>query len=313
MNVAVVGGTRFLGLAIVEALVDRGHTVTVVHRGSTTAQLPEGVSEVFLDARQPCALVACLNDGRYEVAIDTILDAATLRDGVTRSPHTLKHFIHCGSTGVYTPMREIPVREGDKCDPPAEFGGFEHKLEQDRVLLNAFGRSGFPATILRPTNIYGPGDIPLDIWGARDPRFFNRLAKSEPVTLPNDGRALLQPGYVKDLGRAFAQAIEVPAAIGQIYNISSPRAIQLSTYLEIMKDCIGSKSEVRYASMSGILRDYLSVGKVNEAGIRFVCEHMSVDISKARDEIGFVPEMTIEEGMARNVAWMRERGIIPRA
>ena len=311
MNVVVIGGTRFLGIAVVRALAARGHRVMVVHRGMTKADLPEGVAEHHADVRDTQGLVAYLRDMQPEAIIDTILQADTLRALVDGMHGGLKQFVHCGSTGVYTPMRRIPAQEDDRCDPPPELGGFEHKLEQDAVLLDAHRKHGFPATILRPTNIYGRGDIPLEIWGGRNPGFFRRLVRNEPVTLPNDGRALLQPGHVAELGEAFALALDAPGSIGQVCNISSARAVELNVYLQIIKDALGSTSPVDYAPMDRILAENLPSRKVNDGGLRFVCEHMCVDVSKARRKLGFSPTITLEEGMRDNLAWMREEGIIP--
>ena len=128
MNVVVIGGTRFLGLAIVRALAARGHRVTVLHRGTTQAELPDGVAEHHADARDASALAGYLRDAQPEAIIDTILQADTLRALVDGMHGGLKQFVHCGSTGVYTPMRRIPAQEHDTCDPLPEFGGFEHKL-----------------------------------------------------------------------------------------------------------------------------------------------------------------------------------------
>jgi len=310
MNVLVIGGTRFLGVAIVRALHRRGCRTTVAHRGHTRADLPEGVTEYALDIRDRNALAACLRGHRYDAVIDTILDADALRFIVPLLEGRIRQFVHCGSTGVYTPMVRIPAQEGDVCNPLPEYGGFGPKLEQDKVLLQAHEKTGFPATILRPTNIYGAGDIPLDIWGTRNPGFFRRLVQHEPVTLPNDGRALLQPGHVEELGEAFALALDAPGAIGKVYNISSARAVELRAYLQILKDALRSESPVEYEPMERLLEKYLPARKINEGGLRFVCEHMCVDITKAREELGFAPTISLEEGLAQNLAWMREKGII---
>jgi len=311
MNVLVIGGTRFLGLSIVRSLVAYGHHVVVAHRGLTAAKLPDDVHEYHVDVRDRKDLKECLEYHPFDAVIDTILNVTDLEFLVPLLRDRAKRFIHCGSTGVYTPMKGVPAYENDASAPPPEMGGFEQKLKQDLFLLNEYRQNGFPATILRPTNIYGPGDIPLDVWGGRAAGFFRRVARHEMITLPNDGRALLQPGYVAELGEAFVQALEAPEAVGQVYNISSAQAVTLRTYLAVIKEVLGSRSPVVFSPMEDILAESLPSGRVNESGLRFVCEHMCVDINKARRELGYMPLISLEEGMARNVRWMREQGYLP--
>ncbi len=308
MNVIVIGGTRFLGRSIVNGLLRRGHLVTVVHRGRTAFE-EERMKEVLLDKNDHRALGAFLAGAKCDAVIDTILSADDLKSIIPILKGKIEHFVHCGSTGVYAPMKRIPAWEDDPCNPPPELGGYGYKLDQDVVLMTAYAEFGFPATVLRPTNIYGPGDVPLDIWGARDPGFFRRLARGGDITVPNDGRALLQPGYVEELGDAFSLPLRNEGVIGQIYNISSRRCVTLNEYLSIMMDILGSGSKVSHMPMDELMATY--PGKFRHpAGLKFVCEHMCVDIHKAMSQLGFAPEISLEEGLRRNLEWMKREGML---
>ena len=181
MKVLLIGGTRFLGLAIANALHRHGHRVVVAHRGHTKAALPDTAREIHVDVADQKSLESCLLAEQYDAVVDTILGAKTLEWMVTTLNGRIRQFVHCGSTGVYAPMKRIPATEEDPCEALPQYGGFGAKLEQDEVLMRAHRQTGFPATILRPTNIYGAGDIPLDIWGARNPAFFRRLTQNPPV------------------------------------------------------------------------------------------------------------------------------------
>jgi len=309
MKVLVIGGTRFLGRWVVEGLLRRGHEVAVLHRGNTPSQSP-AAKEILLDKNDRGRLKDLLTGTRFDAVIDTILSADDLRFVVPLLRDRISHYVHCGSTGVYAPMKFIPAREEDPCDPPHELGGFEAKLEQDRVLLKANAEYSFPATILRPTNIYGPGDVPLDIWGGRDKGFFRRLVRGEEITVPNDGRALIQPGYVKELGDAFSLPLGTEESVGEIYNISSPRAVTLDEYLRTMKEILGSSSSVGHMSLEELVAAYPQYLGSSSAGLRFVCEHMCVDIGKAKHGLGFSPQVSLEEGLTENFRWMRERGML---
>ena len=136
MKVVIIGGTRFLGRSIVRGLLNRGHEVLSVHRGRTEFSM-EGMREVLLDKNDRKALKDFLLSTKYDAVMDTILSADDLRFLVPILDGRVRNYVHCGSTGVYAPMKFLPAREEDECNPPHELGGFESKLEQDQVLLEA--------------------------------------------------------------------------------------------------------------------------------------------------------------------------------
>ena len=51
-------------------------------------------------------------------------------------------------------------------------------------------------------------------------------------------------------------------------------------------------------------------GKANESGLRFICEHMSIDWGKAKMELGYTPRITLREGLADSLRWMTSQGIL---
>lgn len=306
MNVLVVGGTRFLGAAIARELLRRGRRVSVLHRGKTPGALPAAVRHVLGDARDPAVVENCLREGRYDGVIDTILGAADLERCLPLFRRHTGQLVHCGSTGVYAPIRHAPAREDDPTPCPAEFGGFAEKLQQDRLVVDFHRQTGFKTCSLRPSNIFGAGDVPLDLWGARNPACFARIAAGLPVTLPNDGRALLQPVHVDDLAPAFCAALEADRAAGQIYNVSAERAVTLTHYAELAIELLGSSSPIEYAPVEAIL----ATGKANEAGLRFLCEHMSIDVAKAARDLDYRPRWGVRDGLADSLRWMVERDLL---
>lgn len=306
MKVLIVGGTRFLGAAIARELLRHGHRVTVLHRGKTPGDLPAEVTHVLGDARDRACVEAQLRDGRYDAVVDTILQADDLAWCLPLLHRYTGGLVHCGSTGVYAPADRVPSRETDPTPCPPELGGFGSKLAQDQALLNFHERTGFRVCSLRISNVIGPGDVPLDIWGARNPGYFQRLADHQPVWIPNDGRALVQPVHVNDLARGFRAAMETENASGQIYNLSSDRAVTLTCYAQLAAELLGSRSSFRHVPMSEIL----ATGKANEAGLRFLCEHMSIDTSKAGRDIGYRPEIGLRQSLRETLDWMVQKNLL---
>jgi len=309
--VLIIGGTRFIGPYIVGHLLAHGHEVVALNRGKSSGLLPDEVERMYCDKSDREDFRAKLTAREFDAVIDTCLEADDLKFALPLLEGRISHFIHTSSTGVYAPIRRLPAREDDKIEM-VEGMGFLDKWEQDKVLLEAHKRSGFPATIIRPSNIYGPGGVPLDIWGARNPKFFQRLIDNRPIAIPNDGRALFQPGYVEELTETFAFALENQKSIGEIYNVSSPRAVTLNEYVRLIAGILGSNSGTYHIPVEELIALYEEDGTINPVGARFVCEHMCIDISRARRELGYEPKISLEEGMERNIQWMFDQGLIQR-
>ncbi len=306
MNVLIIGGTRFLGAAVARELVARGSSVTVFHRGQTAADLPETVTHVLGDARDPSLVEETLKTGFFGAVVDTILRVEDLEWYLPLLEQHTGCLVHCGSTGVYAPMAAVPAREDDPTPCPAEYGGFAEKRDQDQVLLAFHERTGFNACSLRVSNVFGAGDVPLDGWGARDPKYFQRMADGLEIWIPERGRALLQPVHVSDLARGFCNALETDKVAGQVYNLSSDRAVTLDEYARLGMKLLGSDSPVRHVSMDEIL----ATGKTNEGGLRFICEHMSIDWGKAHQDFGYTPQISVRKGLRDSLQWMVDQDLL---
>jgi len=102
VKVLIVGGTRFLGAAIASELCARGHQVTALHRGKTRGDVPEQVEHILCDAHERAEVEPHLTR-RFDAVVDTILTDSDLAWYLPLLQDCAERFIHCGSTGVYTP------------------------------------------------------------------------------------------------------------------------------------------------------------------------------------------------------------------
>jgi len=306
MKVLVIGGTRFLGRAIVDDLAARGHDATVMNRGNHPP--PSNARSIRCDKSDRDAFRRTLTGEHWDAVVDTILRDDDLEFVVDALEGRIERFLHTGSIGVYAPCRRVPARESDPLKDIDEEFAFTPKLRQDRVLLRAHAERGFPATILRMSNIYGPGDVPLDGWGGRRPAFFQMIRDGETVPLPNEGRALLHPGYVVDLGRAFGDAMERQTTIGQVYNIGGDRALTMRDYVALIAEALEVEPNLEFTTASDILERFPDL--TGRRGLLFSCEHMCCDIGKAERDLGWRPRVPLDVGLRRNIDWMQKEGLL---
>ena len=306
-RVLIIGGTRFLGLAIAEPFIAKGYDVYEMNRGTRASAT--GVKEqIICDKNDRKAFAAVLKKYRWDIIIDTILTDEDLEFAINELGDNVGHFIHTGSMGVYGDAKQIPAVESQPLKQyTGEYIVFNYKIAQDQVIIKAFQERAFPGTILRMSYIYGAGDNLLDGWGGRSEEFFRIMHKDKKIVLPNDGRALLHPGHVKDLGRAFLHAAERPESIGQIYNIGGSHALMMKDYVEKIAVAMQIKVNIEYAPFEKVVKLYPTI--VNERGMKFACQHMCGSIIKAKRELDWRPEISLYTGLRENIEWMKSQKI----
>ncbi len=309
MKVLVLGGTGWLGHRIAREFSEHGHDVTILTRGLKTEFVENvgGIKRIVADKNDEAAMANVLGGG-YTHVIDSVPSESSL-ELVFKYASCLTHYLHCSSTGGYAPLKSIP---GNETSPYLGFQGkgWNGKRLVDAHALQRFSLDGFPATVIRPCYITGPGKLPLDNLGGRRDDFIRDIIEERPLDLPDNGLSLLQPIHVEELARSFRLAAERPRiSIGQIYNICLDHAFTLNRYLEITAAAFGKKPNINYMSIDDILAKYGS--SVDEIGLRFLATHMCFDISKARRDLGFEPRMTPEEAVVETALWAaKEQGLI---
>ena len=307
MKILLIGGTRFLGRHICQNLVERGHLVVLLNRG--TMSPPETAARLIkCDKNDRETLKDALLGEHWDVVIDTILSDQDLEFVIPILEGKIVQFIHCGSIGVYLPSHRLPARESHPLRLHDEPFNFNAKLLQDQVVLNAHATRGFPCTILRMSIIYGAGDVPLDGWGGRQPGFFLRLLKGKSIPLPNEGRALVHPGHVTDLARAFGDVLERPGNMGQVYNICGERALPMAQYIRVLAASLGVEANLTEERPEAIRAQFPDL--VEERRLFISMEHGSCDIAKAEKTLGWHPTVPLEVGLADNMEWMRREGLL---
>jgi nucleoside-diphosphate-sugar epimerase len=312
MNTLIIGGTRFVGDSLARQLLADGHSVTVANRGRTPDTLPDSVTRLRVDIGQPGQLEAALAGQIYDAVINMIAQ------GTTRTKPVLEavlpkagHYLQCGSTGVYAPLKYCPADEDHPTAPPEELGGFAAKVEADELAAKLCAERRVPLTIIRPSNIIGAGDVPLDIWGARNPKFFQRLLAGRVISVPNDGQALLQPVHRDDVARPFVLALANPAPY-RLYNVSSAYALTLDYYVEVLGDLLGRRPVVEHVPAEELLRRYPDPQRLNPGGLKFLCLHMCFQLGKIRQGLGYEPQWRPEMALEQSLEWMFGQDLICR-
>ena len=310
MKVLVLGGTGWLGHNIALTFNDAGYDVTVCSRGKKKifAENISHIRSIKANKKDHKQLEKIFRKENYDIVIDSVPEENSIA-GIHKYARGLKHYIHCSSTGGYTPLPFIP------CDESAPYtgfpygegygGGWDNNAAYDTAVMNFFNIDGFPATVIRPCYITGPGMRPLDNIGSRRPDFISDIINNVTLDLPDNGLALLQPIHVKDLARSFLLAAENSRkSIGQIYNICLEKAVTLNKYLEINASAFNTEVTINHIPMEKMLEKYKN--KINPVFLLFFGNHMCFDISKAKEQLAYIPKYSTEEAIKETALWAAE-------
>ena len=167
MRITIIGGTGHVGTFLVPRLVALGHETTCVSRSQRQPYQPhaawERVRQLTLDrAAEEAAgrfgeqIAATEPDAVIDMICFTIESARHLVEALGGR---VRHFLHCGTIWVHGPGVEVPTTEEQPRRPFGEYGCRKAAIEE--YLLDQARRNRFPATVLHPGHIVGPGWPPL--------------------------------------------------------------------------------------------------------------------------------------------------------
>jgi nucleoside-diphosphate-sugar epimerase len=301
MRIVVIGATGHIGTWLVPRLVRGGHDVIAVSRGVRGPYQPfrewEHVDHAVIDrdrAEQDGSFGGRIRDLRGDAVIDLICfdreSAAHLVDALRSS---VKHFVHCGTLWVHGVPRAAPYDETAPREPFGDYG--VKKAEIEKYLLDESAR-GFPATILHPGHITGPGWIPVNPAGNLQPEIFERLLYGEVIDLPDDGLARLQHVHADDVASAFELAIEKPAeSIGESFHVAAREPVTMRSYAESVASWGGHNGYFSFLPLEEWKRNH------TERDIEITLDHMihspCASIAKAERILGFEPRYTAVEAV----------------
>jgi 2'-hydroxyisoflavone reductase len=159
-SLLVLGGTKFLGRALVEAAVDRGYTVTLFNRGITNPGLFEGVVETVRGDRE--VDLSALAGRTWDAVVDVAAYyPAVVQRSVDALGGSVARYLFVSTVSVYADQRVPPVegapvqRLEDPSDPSPDSYGARKAACEDVVV----GTLGDRATVVRPGLIVGPHDL----------------------------------------------------------------------------------------------------------------------------------------------------------
>ncbi len=319
MKILIIGGTRFIGLEVVQQLHRSGHQVVVFSRGRTQVELPTGVQRITGDRKQ----LGNYKGEFQQVSPDVVLDMIPITEGdslafVNTFRGIAQRVVVVSSQDVYraygllidiesgpvesTPLTEdAPLRQvlypyrGET--PRAVDDPSQYLDDYDKILVEGtiLGDSELPGTVLRLPMVYGPGDYQHRLYP-----YLKRMDDGRPAIILDEGLAQWRwtRGYVENVAAAIVLAVTDERAVGRIYNVGEIEALPMVEWVRETGKAAGWNGQV-IAIPRDQLPDYLKSGINTD-------HHLITDSSRIRNELNYQEIVSLDDGMARTVAWERQ-------
>jgi uncharacterized protein YbjT (DUF2867 family) len=277
--VAVAGGTGLVGGAIARELVSRGHRVVVLTRRPPAPGGPFEYRQA--DATQPDGLVAAL------AGVDALVISLAFRNSPVEAPRrgrTFELVDAAGTEALAAAAREAGVRRliyisGAGAAPDAAKHWFRAKWRAEEAIRG----SGITYTILRPSWIYGPGDHSLN-------RFVGFSRRLPFIPQIGNGRQLLAPVFVDDVGALAADALVTPAAENVALDVGGPETLTMDEIVRTALRVLGRRRPILHAPV--ILMKLMTAPltllpspPMTPSAIDFVVQSAQVDIGPLKEKL----------------------------
>ncbi len=202
---------------------------------------------------------------------------------------------------------QAPATEEQPRRPFGEYG--IQKAAIEAYLLDQARRHGFPATVLHPGHIVGPGWAPLNPAGHFNPEIFTRLSRGEALTLPNLGQETVHHVHADDVAQAFMQAMaHHSGAVGESFHVVSPAALSLRGYAEAMAAWFGCQADLRYLPWD----EWKGTVSPEEASATWdhIAHSPCCSIAKAERVLNYNPRYSSLQAVQEAVIWLIDHQVI---
>lgn len=304
----VTGGGGFIGSHIVEELVRRNETVTIIDNFSTgkhenVEPFEDDVEVIEADIAEAKNLTQFLKGADYvihQAAIPSvpksIIDPVkshnanvngTLRLLVACREAGVKRVVYASSSSLYGDSPTLPKHEGMTPNPLSPYGA--QKLFGE-MYCQVFTRAyGLETVALRYFNVFGPRQDATSQYSGVLALFIPAVLQDRRPTIHGDGLQSRDFTFVKNVVEANLLACKAPGVAGEVFNIACGDRITVNSMLQQINKITGKDVAPIY-------------GDPRKGDIK----HSHADITRAKERLGYQPKVSFEDGLRSTIEWYRQ-------
>lgn len=327
MKILVTGSTGFIGSYFIPMLLHQGHTVKLLVRNEEKARKLFGNTCDYHigDITDRSSLKGCCDgiDIVFHLVAKSGNDLPTKEnfeifrkinvegtENIIAECTNVKKFIYVSSTAAMGLVKENPISEKSKCNPELPYQVSKYEAKN---LIRKKCKDNFPGIIVRPSKVYGVNETNYTYLTLA------KLVKKGFFLKIGNGHNYTSNIYVHDFAR-FLVCLVDNGRIGETYIVSSDKSIDFIESGKIIADELGIQLRVVKISpyimlmASSILeRIFTILGRkpvVTRRNIQMTLQDRVYDVSKVKREVGFTPEVSMEEGIRKVIRWYKKKGIV---
>jgi len=305
-NYLVTGGAGFIGSHLAEELVRRGERVRVVDNLSTgkrqnLAHVPDveflegDLADLDVARRAVDGMEYVLHQAAIPSVPRSVQDPVTSnRANIDASLNILvaardagvKRLVYAGSSSAYGNTPTLPKVETMATAPLSPYALQKLVAEQYGQMFTAL--YGLETVTIRYFNVFGPRQDPSSPYSGVISLFISALCEGRQPTIYGDGEHTRDFTYVANVVDGVLRACTANGASGEVINVATGGRISLNTLFATVRQLVGGSVQPVYAAPRA--------GDVKDS---------QADISKARHILGYQPQVSFEDGLAKTVAWYR--------
>ena len=235
MKVLFIGGTGIISSAVSRLAVERGIELYHFNRGKSHRKI-DGVKNISGDIRNMEETKQLLKDYFFDVVVNWItFTPEHVQADVEIFAGKTNQYIFISSASAYQkPILKLPITEETPLVNP--FWQYSReKAECEKILLDAYQKSNFPVTIVRPSHTYDNTLIPND-WGYT---ILDRMLKGKKIIIHGDGTSLWVLTHNTDFAFGFVGLFAKEEAIGEAFHITSDELLTWNQIYQMMADELG--------------------------------------------------------------------------
>ena len=328
MKILITGASGFIGSFIVEEALRRGFETWAAVRGSSSRQFltDERIHFIELNLSSEEQLCEQLKDHQFDYVVHAAGVTKCLKKADFHRINTegtqhlvrvllalqmrIKRFVYISSLSIMGAIREqqpyTEILESDEAKPNTAYG--KSKLEAEKWLATV---KDLPYVVLRPTGVYGPRE--------RDYFMMAKSIKSHTDFAVGYKQQDITFVYVTDVVQAVFLACE-KGVTGRKYFLSDGEVYQSSTFSNLIRKELGNPWWIRITAPIWVLRVVTFVGEyvgrltgkvtaLNNDKYNIMRQrNWRCDIEPARQELGYEPQVKLEEGVRRSIKWYKDNG-----